>query len=196
MNLKFFHMSLTMRRRRNIILAIQNSQKWICNDTGIRKYFLENFSKLYPSSIPSIPFEFDELGEKVISEFENSLILKVPTPEQVKENVGKLHPFKSPRSYGFSISFFQKFLEDGRGVCGFLCARMLSTKSSSSQPEFLILIPKTKQPTSFNHFRPINLYNFVYKIISRIITNRLKSLMGKVISPHQEAFPSRKMDWG
>lgn len=53
---------------------------------------------------------------------------------------------------------------------------------------FLVLIPKTKQPIFFNHFRPISLCKFAYKIISKIITERMGKLMGRIISPNKGAF--------
>ena len=39
-----------------------------------------------------------------------------------------------------------------------------------------------------NHFRPISLINFNYKIISKILSNRLKPLLHKIVSPTQFAF--------
>jgi hypothetical protein len=39
-----------------------------------------------------------------------------------------------------------------------------------------------------HHFKPISLYNIVYKIISKILASQLKSLLPKVISPLQSTF--------
>lgn len=53
---------------------------------------------------------------------------------------------------------------------------------------FIVLILKLQQATEFHHFRPISLCNFTYKIISKIITSRLKDLMPRMISLNQGAF--------
>ena len=53
---------------------------------------------------------------------------------------------------------------------------------------FIALIPKTDSPISFNDFRPISLCNCLYKIISKIIANRLKPILQHIISSNQSAF--------
>ena len=59
---------------------------------------------------------------------------------------------------------------------------------------FLALIPKIDNPSSVNHFRPISLCSTNYKIISKILTSRLKEVMGQIIRPLQGAFvPDRLM---
>ena len=59
---------------------------------------------------------------------------------------------------------------------------------------YLTLIPKKDHLDSFNDFRPISLCNFLYKIVSKIIPERLKPFLGKDISQEQFAFlPDRKI---
>lgn len=45
-----------------------------------------------------------------------------------------------------------------------------------------------QNPDSVNHYRPISLCNISYKIISKILTNRLKVILSKIISLLQGAF--------
>ncbi|XP_060670961.1 uncharacterized protein LOC132800728 [Ziziphus jujuba] len=42
--------------------------------------------------------------------------------------------------------------------------------------------------TNFNQFRSISLYNFVYKIVAKILAGRLSKVLDKLISPNQGAF--------
>ena len=53
---------------------------------------------------------------------------------------------------------------------------------------FITLIPKMSVPEEVTQFRPINLCNVTYKIIMKIMVNRLKPLMNSLISPFQNAF--------
>lgn len=56
----------------------------------------------------------------------------------------------------------------------------------------LVLIPKVKCPKNMMQYRPIALCNVIYKILAKILTNRLKTMMPKVISDNQSAFVARK----
>ena len=53
---------------------------------------------------------------------------------------------------------------------------------------FLALIPKEVNPSTFDRFRPISLCNASYKIFSKLLANRIKPLLGKLISPLQGGF--------
>lgn len=47
----------------------------------------------------------------------------------------------------------------------------------------ITLIPKVSNPESLDQYRPISLCNYAYKIISKVIANRLKPWLPELISP-------------
>ena len=55
------------------------------------------------------------------------------------------------------------------------------------------LIPKSNNSESTNHFGSISLCNVCYKIIAKILANRMKQLLNKIISSLQVAFASGKL---
>ncbi|VFQ92434.1 unnamed protein product [Cuscuta campestris] len=57
---------------------------------------------------------------------------------------------------------------------------------------FISLIPKKENPKTFDDFRPISLSTFMSKINTKLLANRLKTLLPKIISEEQAAFQKGK----
>ena len=69
-------------------------------------------------------------------------------------------------------------------------------KQLTSTPSLALvkLIPKTPNPKTVNDWRPIALLNTNYKILSSVISFRLKPLLNSIISPEQQrGLPNKKI---
>ena len=99
-------------------------------------------------------------------------------------------PTKAPRLEGMNALFYQKFqhvMGDSitTTVLDFLNSRNMVPDINHTN---IVLIPKVKNPKKMSDFRPISLCNVIYKIISKVLENRLKQVLPHVISPIQSAF--------
>lgn len=53
---------------------------------------------------------------------------------------------------------------------------------------FIALNPKKNKAVKLSDFKPISLYNTIYKILSKVLTNRIKPLMNNIISEEHTGF--------
>lgn len=58
---------------------------------------------------------------------------------------------------------------------------------------YITLIPKRKNPKLMSHVRLISRCNVIFKLISKVLANRLKRILGRIISNCQSAFVANRV---
>ena len=116
--------------------------------------------------------------------------MAVVTEKELLEVIHSFQKGKSPRPNGWPIEFYLGFFNllgwdvlkvvEEYQVNGHIHETLNST--------FIGLIPKSNNPSSFDDFRPISLCNCLYKIISKVISRRLKVILSRNISSEQFRF--------
>ena len=110
--------------------------------------------------------------------------------DELEEVLQNFQKNKIPCLDGWTIYFFVgifefigkdilKVVEESR-VDGHIHAPLNAT--------FISLIQKVDDPKSLDEFRPISLCNSVYKIISKIISKRINTILSKSVSHEQFGF--------
>ena len=133
---------------------------------------------------------------KVLSIEDNKFLNQPISFEEVKQVVFKLNPEKSPGPDGFQAFFYQKCWDIlGKDLWEALeASRKGGSLLSEINHSFITLIPKNSKPEKPSDFRPIALCNTIYKIYSKILANRLKIILPKIISEEQTGFvPGRSI---
>ena len=105
--------------------------------------------------------------------------------DEIKEAVFQMRPTKAPRPNGMNALFYQKIWNIvGNDVVN---AVLYFLNNGVMLPDLnhtnIVLILKVKNPKKMSKYRPISLCNVVYKIISKVLANRLKQVLPDIISP-------------
>jgi hypothetical protein len=115
---------------------------------------------------------------------DNELLTKEISEEEILQAIRSLEQDKAPGPDGFSIRFYKHFW----GLIKHDLRRMLNYTlqkkkvGGATNSTFLALIPKETNPSNFSRFQPISLCNSSYKILTKIISSRLKPLLSKLVS--------------
>lgn len=62
------------------------------------------------------------------------------------------------------------------------------TIANGCNSSYITLVPKCKDPMSLGEFRPISLIGCMYKIVAKLLANRIKKLIGSVVDEVQSTY--------
>ena len=121
---------------------------------------------------------------------ERATLTKLVTEEEIRDVILKMPSNKTPGPDGYTTEFFKaSWSIIGKdltvAVQSFFQKRFLPKGLNAT---ILALIPKKDAAIEMKDYRPISCCNVLYKVISKIIANRLKSTLPQCISPNQSAF--------
>lgn len=115
---------------------------------------------------------------------------------EVKNAVFFLNLSKALGPDGFPTGFYQQLWDIvGKKVCDFVIEVWMNSSEIAKVNETdIFLIPKVMQPQTINQFWPIFLCNEIYKMVSKMVVNRIKACILKLVSPYQTTFmPGRNI---
>jgi len=121
---------------------------------------------------------------------ENESLVAVFTELEIREAVWQCDGAKSPGPDGFNFNFTRKswdFIKDELVVAMNLFHETGSI-SKGCNASFIALIPKVRDPSKLEQYRPISLVGALYKIIVKVLAGRLKKVFPAIIDESQSAF--------
>jgi Reverse transcriptase (RNA-dependent DNA polymerase) len=111
------------------------------------------------------------------------------TLEEIKIAIFDANGRKSPGPDGVSFAFYQIYWEIIKDDIFQLVQSFANNTLELSKLNHtsIVLIPNTSEST-IHQYRPISLINYSYKIISKVLANRLATIMNYLINYSQTIF--------
>ena len=190
-NTSFFHARATSRRRKNQIVGLFDDQNtWHTNSNDIMTTAVTYFQTLFSSSSPIIDPSILNNIPTVVTDSMNNELNKDFTSDEIHTAFRDINPRKALGVDGFPSSFFRKHWDILGHEFISLCLGLLRGFINMEEVNrtIIVLIPKIDEPTTMRHLRPISLCTVIYKTVSKVLVNRLKSIIPLCISGNQAAF--------
>ena len=183
------------RFKRNCIDSYENPSEEVCTDKdGISQILVNYYQLLFNSSNLSRMEEVVAGVPCSVTKEMNEVLNGEYTKEEVVTALNQMEPLNAPGSDGLPPLFFQYYWSSvGVDVIeAMLSCLALGVIPPSINQTFITLIPKVKSPLKVSKYRPISLCNIIYKLVSKVIANRLKGVLPLIILESQSAFQSDK----
>jgi len=187
-NTKFFHKAMTHRRHINRITQLEDNQG---NPIRDHDQIAEALNSFYQDLLMETNASREETIQKVtrhiprlVNSDQNRALLRPITQTEVDFAALNMPPGKAPGPNGFTTDFFHhcwdivkedvwRVVEESR-----TSGQVLTALNAT----FITLIAKEERVTHPKQFRPISLCNVIFKIITKVIANRLKPILPFIIS--------------
>ncbi|GJV98261.1 RNA-directed DNA polymerase, eukaryota [Tanacetum coccineum] len=188
-NSGFFHGIINKRRNIQNIRGVMVDGNWIENPNDVKKEFFDHFANRFGKpDKPTASISLDFPNQ--ISHEQSDHMEREVSNDEIKKSVWECGTDKAPGPDGFTFGFFRHFwhLVD-RDVCEAVRYFFkFSDLPKGCNSSFIALIPKIPDANLVKDFRPISLIGSIYKIIAKILTNRLVDVLGGIINEVQSAF--------
>ena len=152
--------------------------------------FVDFYNRLFISSNPTELERVLAGVQPVVDDFMNEALLQPSVREEVEVAIKQMAPLKASGLDGMPPIFYQHFWPDiGMEFSDAVLSCLNSgTFLRSINHTFITLIPKVDNPETIAQSRPIRICNVIYKILSKVLVNRLKPILNSIISEAQSAF--------
>ena len=177
------------RRLRNEVKGVEVGNQWCEEPEVVRKEAKKLFEERFQATT-DFGVRLSNVDFKTLSPVCRNRLIASFTEEEVKAAVWECEGSKSPSPDGFNFNFLKNcwdFLKkDIMDAIHHFEATGCVPKGCKAS--FIALVPKIREPLTLDQYRPFSLVGAIYKIITKVLAGRIKSVLPTIIDVSQTAF--------
>ncbi|GKA20416.1 RNA-directed DNA polymerase, eukaryota [Tanacetum coccineum] len=192
-NSKFFHGIINKKRSQLSIRGVFVEGTWCTDPSIVKEAFKNHFEVRFQQPCHdrlklNAPFH-NRLSSDQVDELDRAV-----SRDKIRRAVWNCGENKSPGPDGYTFEFFRKYWSlVGADFCDAVDYFFKSgTFPRGCNSSFIALIPKVNDAKFVNDFRPISLIGCVYKVITKVLANRLATVISDLVSETQSAFVANR----
>jgi len=190
-NTRYFHRLTKIKNSTKTISSIRNGDDIITDPDLIASHLTNHFQNIFcNSSVLQVNNLVEDCVPELINDHTNNLLTLLPTEKEIHDAVLAFNRDSAPGPDGFGAIFFHTYwnivkMDVIKAMQEFFTTGKLLNNFNSNT---IVLIPKNSNADTVNQYRPIALANFKFKIISKILADRLAPIMPHIILEEQRGF--------
>lgn len=168
-----------------------DDDSWCYDQDKLKVMVLDSYTQLYTDPNPVNAAFLPPLCDSwKLSRTDQEALSLTVTLDEVRGAVFDMNPNKSPGIDGFTAAFFHK-------ACFLVGDSLLNLINSALRDgmvdpalnrTLVVLIPKLQGPEKISQFRPISLCTVPLKIITKLLLDRLRPFLSKLVNKTQSNF--------
>ncbi|MCH80548.1 ribonuclease H protein [Trifolium medium] len=174
-----------------VITTLQDGDNVLTDQNQISNHIVSYYKNLFCSNgVLQESLLAEQVIPNLVTDDVNAILTMLPSHEEIKAAVFSLNKDSAPGPDGFGAFFYQEYWDIVKkdvinAVLQFFVSSWILPGYNSN---IIALIPKTPDALSIDQFRPIAMANFKFKIISKILADRLAAIMPSIVSEEQKGF--------
>ncbi|XP_024636247.1 uncharacterized protein [Medicago truncatula] len=191
-NTAYFHRATKIKNATKLISSLRIHDQVTTNQQQISDHIVQYFNNLFcaNSAVLQDPLLVEEVIPNLVTDSINTMLTMLPSQLEIKNAVFDLNKEGASGPDGFGAFFYQTYwdivsIDVTNAVLEFFTKSWLLPNFNANT---LILIPKNPNADTVDQYRPIAMANFKFKIISKIIADRLAKILPGIISEEQRGF--------
>ena len=181
-NTKYFRTMASIRRRQKLMVEIKKGTRLLREPRSLNNEVGRFYKSSYKQhEVPTIKFENGLVNKLSLEKVSNVELL--PSVKEIKRALWDCDPSKAPRADGFNLNFVRKCWDTIGGefsTCIFYFF-VSGTLPRRLNMMWVTLALKFEGAQEIKDYKPISIVGCVYRVVAKIMANRLRGVMGALV---------------